>query len=100
MPRPILTITQVARRFGISVRTIRMYEKEGFITLERTGGRCLLRPMDVESIAMIERLKRDLGVNLPGIGVIIEMRSRMIELQERMAEMEREMDRLAGRSRE
>lgn len=92
MPKPILTITQVARRFGISTRTIRIYEEEGFIELHRIGGRSLLKPVDVEAIAMIERLKTDLGVNLPGIGVILEMRRKMVELQLQMEAMEREFD--------
>ncbi|MEW5722157.1 MAG: MerR family transcriptional regulator [Thermodesulfobacteriota bacterium] len=94
MPRPILTITQVARRFGISTRTIRLYAEEGFISLERRQGRCLLRPGDVDAIARIERLKADLGVNLAGVGVILEMREKMIELRRRLVEMEREFQRL------
>jgi MerR family transcriptional regulator, heat shock protein HspR len=88
MPEPILTISQVAARLGISVRTIRVYEEEGFITVERYGRHCLVRPSDVEAIAMIQRLKSDLGVNLAGIGVILEMRRTIEELQERLLEME------------
>ena len=98
MPKPILTITQVARRFGISTRTIRIYEEEGFIELHRAGGRSLLKPVDVEAIAMIERLKTDLGVNLPGIGVILEMRRKMVELQLQMEAMEREFDQRLKRA--
>ena len=92
MPQAVLTITRVARRLGLSPRTIRQYAEEGFIRLERTGGRCLLRLRDVEEIILIERLKNDLGVNLQGVGVILEMRHKMMDLQDRMAEMQAEFD--------
>jgi MerR family transcriptional regulator/heat shock protein HspR len=90
MPKPILTISQVAARFGISVRTIRVYEEEGFISVERYGRRCLLRPVDVEAIAMIQRLKTDLGVNLAGIAIILEMRRQIEALRERLLDMDGE----------
>jgi len=93
MPDPILTITQVSRRLGISIRTIHTYEEEGFIRIERCGGRALLRPWDVESIVMIERLKSDLGVNIAGIGVILEMRRKIMTLQDRIQAMEEELER-------
>lgn len=92
MTKTVLTITQVARRLGVSTRTIRIYEEEGFLTLQRSAGRCLLFPEDVEVIARIERLKEDLRINLHGIGVILEMRQRIIELQTHMAEMEQEFE--------
>ena len=96
MPKPILTITRVARRLGIRTRTIRTYEEEGFVTLERSGGRCFISPRDVEVIALVERLKGDLGVNLAGVGVILEMRQKLIEAQEQMREMELEFERRLG----
>jgi MerR family transcriptional regulator/heat shock protein HspR len=93
MTEVVLTITQVAERLGISRRTIRVYESEGFITVERRGNRTLLRPSDIEAILRIERLRNDLGVNLAGVGVILEMRRKMIEMQQQLDRMEREFDR-------
>ena len=93
MTEIVLTISQVARRLGISVRTIRVYESEGFITVERQGNRTILRPSDVDAILRIERLRSDLGVNLAGIGVILEMRQKLIEMQQHLDRMEREFDR-------
>ena len=98
MTRPILTITHVAHRMGISTRTIRIYAEEGFIRLERQAGRCLLDPEDVAAIAVIERLKADLGVNLAGVGVILEMRKKMSEMRERLDLMEREFEQLLNQS--
>jgi MerR family transcriptional regulator/heat shock protein HspR len=93
MTEVVLTITQVAERLGISRRTIRIYESEGFITVERQGNRTLLRPPDIEAILRIERLRNDLGVNLAGVGVILEMRRKLVEMQQQIDRMEREFDR-------
>jgi MerR family transcriptional regulator/heat shock protein HspR len=76
---------------GISSRTIRIYEEEGFIRVERVANKCLLDPDQVEAIALIERLKTDLGINISGIGVILEMRRKMEDMQARLNQMEREM---------
>jgi len=103
MLKPVITITTAARRLGISTRTIRTYEEEGFIVLERTGYRCFLRPEDVEIVVLIERLKNDLGINRAGIGVVLEMRRKMRELQDQLnrweAEFEEQLERAVGEQR-
>ncbi len=81
MPRQIYAISRVARRLGLSVRTIRHYEEEDFFTMERISGRCYLRPGDIEIIALAERLRKDLGVNLAGVGVVLEMRQNILALK-------------------
>jgi len=98
MLKPVLTITMAARRLGVSTRTIRTYEAEGFIALERSGGRCFLRPEDVEIVALIERLKNDLGINMAGVGVVLEMRRKMIELQEQLTRWEAEFEKQVERA--
>ncbi|MBW2140530.1 MAG: MerR family transcriptional regulator [Deltaproteobacteria bacterium] len=90
MPSPICSITRVAQRLKVSVRTIRTYETEGFITIERISGRCYLRPEDIEVIALVNRLRRDLGANLAGVGTILEMRQTILDLKERLVLLERE----------
>jgi len=98
MLEPVLTITRVARRLGISPRTIRTYEEEGFIVLERTGNRCFIRTDDVESVVLIERLKNDLGINIAGIGVVLEMRRKMKELQDQLTKWEAEFEKQLERA--
>ncbi len=88
MLSPICSISRVARRLKISVRTIRAYEAEGFINIERISGRCYLRPEDVEVLALIKRLKNDLGVNLASVGIILEMRRTILDLQEQLARLQ------------
>ena len=91
MPTPICSINRVARRLNLSVRTIRTYEAEGFITIERISGRCFLRPQEIELVALISRLRKDLGVNLAGVGAILEMRQRIMELQEEIDRLTEEL---------
>jgi DNA-binding transcriptional MerR regulator len=92
MVEPILTLTQVSRRLGVSTSTIRLYESEGFITITRHGRHTLLTPADVEMILVIERLRSDLGVNLPAVGVILEMRRKMTALRKRLDRLEAEFN--------
>jgi MerR family transcriptional regulator/heat shock protein HspR len=93
MTRTVITISQAAQRLGITTRTIRVYEQEGLISIDRSGGRTSLTAEDLEVILAAQRLKHHLGVNPAGAGVILEMRKRMAELEARLAEMERDFDR-------
>jgi len=92
MPKAICSITRVASRLGISARKIRAYESEGFITIERISGRCYLLPEDIETILVGERLKSDLGVNMASLGVIFEMRDRILDLRKQLARLEQEFE--------
>jgi MerR family transcriptional regulator/heat shock protein HspR len=92
MPRPIVPIASVAERLGLSLRTLRVYEAEGWIRFERVQGRCYLYAEDVEAVAVIERLRRELGANLAGVGVILEMRRTILSLHEEMARLRAAMD--------
>jgi MerR family transcriptional regulator, heat shock protein HspR len=63
-------------------QTLRMYERKGLIRPSRTVGKTrMYSPEDVEDIARMVRLTRDLGVNLAGAEIILRMRRRMMEMQ-------------------
>jgi MerR family transcriptional regulator/heat shock protein HspR len=100
MPRHIYSLSHVARRLGLSVRTIRNYEEEEFFTMERISGRCYLQPRDIEIITQVERLRKDLGVNLAGVGVILEMRQNILNLKALLAQIEADVERQVFRARE
>ncbi|MBW2091960.1 MAG: MerR family transcriptional regulator [Deltaproteobacteria bacterium] len=87
----VCTISRVARYLNVSVRTIRNYEAEGFIRIERINGRCYLQPEEVELIALITRLRNDLRVNLAGVGAILEMRQKILDLQKQLDQLKREI---------
>jgi MerR family transcriptional regulator/heat shock protein HspR len=81
-------ISVVAERYGIHPQTLRLYEREGLIKPERSSGNTRL--YDEEAMRRLEiilALTRDLGVNLAGVEVILNMK-------ERMEQMQGEVDRL------
>jgi MerR family transcriptional regulator/heat shock protein HspR len=88
-------ISVVSERYGIHPQTLRLYEREGLIKPVRSSGNTRL--YDEESIRRLEiilTLTRDLGVNLAGVEVILNMKERMEQMQgemDRMLEAVRQM---------
>ncbi len=86
--KPLYMISVVAEMFSIHPQTLRIYEKKGLVRPSRTVGRTrMYSPEDVEEIARVTRLARDLGVNLAGIEIILKMRRRMLEMQAQIEEL-------------
>lgn len=78
-------ISAVAEMYDVHPQTLRLYEREGLLTPSRSEGNTrLYTEDDLEQLEVILKLTRELGVNLAGIEIILNMRKRM-------AEMEREM---------
>ena len=90
--RPVYMISVVAEMFSVHPQTLRAYEREGLLRPARTDGNTrLYSEEDLERIELILRLTKDLGVNLAGVEVILNMRERMGEMQGRMNEMLQEV---------
>jgi len=80
--KPVYMIGVVADMLKLHPQTLRMYEKKGLIRPARTEGQTRrYSAEDVEEIARVTRLARDLGVNLAGIEIILKMRRRMLDMQ-------------------
>jgi len=80
--KPLYMIGVVADMLKLHPQTLRMYEKKGLIRPSRTEGQTRrYSAEDVEEIARVTRLARDLGVNLAGIEIILKMRRRMLDMQ-------------------
>ena len=80
-------ISVVARQFGVHPQTLRLYEREGLLSPSRTEGNTrLYSERDLETLSLILSLTRDLGVNLAGVEIILNMRRKMEAMQ---MEMER-----------
>jgi MerR family transcriptional regulator/heat shock protein HspR len=58
-------------------QTLRMYEREGFVTPRRINRQRLYSDKDVERLNLVIELTKDLGVNRAGVDIILRMRSRM-----------------------
>jgi MerR family transcriptional regulator/heat shock protein HspR len=81
------TISVVANQFGIHPQTLRLYEREGLLKPSRTEGNTrLYTDEDMERLELILSFTRDLGVNLAGVEIIINMREKMEEMQRQMQE--------------
>ncbi len=83
------TISAVAEMFGVHQQTLRMYEREGLIDPARSEGRTrYYSEDDLERLEVILALTRDMGVNLAGVQVIIELREKLMSALERLGELE------------
>jgi MerR family transcriptional regulator/heat shock protein HspR len=95
-------ISAVAEMYGIHPQTLRLYEREGLLKPSRTEGNTrLYTDEDLLRLEFILTLARDLGVNISGIAIILQMRQRMEEMQSNMQQfveyMQKEMlSRFAG----
>ena len=95
-------ISAVARRYNIHPQTLRLYEREGLLKPSRTEGNTRLYSVeDLEQLATILSLTRDLGVNLAGVEIILNMRRKMDQMQrevnEFVAYVKQELARGLGR---
>jgi MerR family transcriptional regulator/heat shock protein HspR len=80
-------ISAVADMYGIHPQTLRLYEREGLLKPSRTEGNTrLYTDEDLERLEFILSLARDLGVNIAGISIILEMREKMELMQQQMQE--------------
>jgi MerR family transcriptional regulator/heat shock protein HspR len=80
-------ISAVAEKYGIHPQTLRLYEREGLLKPSRTEGNTrLYTEQDLERLEFILSLARELGVNISGMAIILEMRERMEEMQRQMQE--------------
>jgi len=76
------TISAVADHYGVHQQTLRMYEREGLLKPSRSEGNVrLYTDEDLEQLELILNLTRDLGVNLAGVEIILNMRQKMDQMQ-------------------
>jgi len=91
--QPRYVISVAAQILGVHPQTLRLYEREGLVEPQRTGGKIrLYSEHDIEKIRCVMRLTNDLGVNLAGAEAIIYMRDRMVEMHEQLEQMRRQME--------
>ena len=98
-------ISAVAEMYDIHPQTLRLYEREGLLVPSRSEGNTrFYAEEDLEALETILSLTRDMGVNLAGVEIILNMRKRMEEMQKEMQEfvkfVEKEILDRAGESSE
>jgi len=95
-------ISVVANNYGIHPQTLRLYEREGLLKPSRTEGNTrLYSEEDLRQLEVILNLTRDLGVNLAGVEIVLNMRKKLEQMQSEFAGFLRELkEELMRTSRE
>ncbi len=85
--RAAFMISSVSEQYDLHPQTLRLYEREGLLKPSRSEGNTrLYTEEDLERLEVILHLTRDLGVNLAGVEIILNMRARMEAMQNQMEE--------------
>jgi len=80
-------ISVVAKSYGIHPQTLRLYEREGLLKPSRTDGNTrLYSEEDLRELEVILSLTRDVGVNLAGVEIVLNMRRKMEQMQAEVGE--------------
>src|ERR671928_1588145 len=80
-------ISAVAEQYQIHPQTLRLYEREGLLKPSRSEGNTrLYTDDDLERLEVILKLTRELGVNLAGVEIILNMREKMAAMQQQIEE--------------
>ena len=86
--KPLYMIGVVAEMLKVHPQTLRFYEKKGLVRPSRTEGQTrMYSEEDLEEMARLLRLTRDLGVNLAGVEIVLKMRRRMIDMQKQIEDL-------------
>ena len=85
--QPLYLISIVSKMLSVHPQTLRLYEKEGFVSPKRTKKQRLYSDKDVDQLNFILQLTREMGVNRAGVDIILRLRHRMEILNREMEEM-------------
>lgn len=81
-PKNYYHISSVSRMYDIHPQTLRLYEREGLLKPSRSDGNTrLYTEEDLKQLELILSLTRDLGVNLAGVEVILNMRVKIEQIE-------------------
>jgi len=81
-------ISAISRAYNIHPQTLRLYERLGLLTPSRTEGNTrYYTEGDLEQLEIILNLTRNLGVNLAGVEVILNMRQKMQEMRQEVSSL-------------
>ena len=90
---PCYVISVAAKMLRVHPQTLRRYEDIGLVKPARVSGKRFYSPNDVERLQKISRLTEDLGVNLAGVEIILDLVDRLESIQDEMDQMRDELER-------
>jgi len=89
---PVYLISVVATMLDIHPQTLRQYEREGLVEPSRTQGRMrLYSQRDIDRMKLILRLTRQMGVNLAGVDVALQLKEQIDQMQEEITQLREEL---------
>jgi MerR family transcriptional regulator/heat shock protein HspR len=92
---PVYLISVVAAMLDIHPQTLRQYEREGLVEPSRTQGRMrLYSQRDIDRMKLILRLTRQLGVNLAGVDIVLQLKEQMDEMQNEIDQLREELSKV------
>jgi MerR family transcriptional regulator/heat shock protein HspR len=98
LDRAVYVISVAAELAGVHPQTLRMYERRGLLRPLRTAGNSRrYSAADITRLRAIQRLTQELGINLAGVQMIMEMEEEVEELRRRSESLADELDRVRGR---
>jgi MerR family transcriptional regulator/heat shock protein HspR len=98
--RAVYIISVAAELAGVHPQTLRMYERRGLLSPERTSGNTRrYSERDIERIRMIQELTQREGISLAGVRLFMRMRLELEEMHRRTERLQRELDRRARAAR-
>ncbi|NPA49291.1 MAG: MerR family transcriptional regulator [Thermodesulfobacteria bacterium] len=84
----------ICEKVGLSPKTIRVWIEEGLVNPQKEGRRWLFDEEDLRRLFLIRRLRDDLGVNLAGIDIILQLLDRISALEEEVNRLRRELGKI------
>jgi len=92
---PVYLISVVATMLDIHPQTLRQYEREGLVEPSRTEGRMrLYSQRDIDRMKLILRLTRQLGVNLAGVDIVLQLKEQIDQMQEEIDQLREELSKV------
>ena len=90
---PVYMISVAAQLTGLHPQTVRLYEKLGLVSPRRVNNKNRLYcDADIERLLKIRRFTHDMGVNLAGVEIILDLLQKMEEMQQEMDRLREQMD--------
>ncbi|AKF25193.1 MerR family transcriptional regulator [Sulfurovum lithotrophicum] len=92
---PVYLISVVATMLDIHPQTLRQYEREGLVEPSRTQGRMrLYSQRDIDRMKLILRLTRQMGVNLAGVDIVLQLKEQIEEMQKEIEQLRDELSKV------